>query len=308
MPTEKYRAPRGSRHPRWGLVAAAVAGTLAVVLLAVNFMTGEKKIQHRLARMYSVADPQFALELSSLLGPPLVDGNRIAALRNGDEIFPTMLDAIRSARQSVNFESYIYWSGNIGKQFAEALSERARHGVQVHVLLDWVGSAKMDGALLDQLKQAGVQVYRYHPPSWYDIGRLNNRTHRKLLIVDGRIGFTGGIGIAPAWTGDAQDADHWRDTHFKVEGPGSPAPTYECVARKPRVTLKVTRTVHRLARFDCCQLPMRAVGREAATPPFRCVPRCVPQPCVPAAGQREASRVVRRASVSNRCSSCDRSL
>jgi len=208
-----------SRARRWGVAAAAVLITLILVVVAVNFMTGEKKIQHRLARMYSVDSPQFALELGALLGPPLAPGNRVTALLNGDEIFPSMLEAIRSARTSIDFESYIYWAGPIGRQFADALIERARHGVPVHVLLDWMGSVKMDKALVEELKRAGVQVYRYHPPSWYDIGRLNNRTHRKLLVVDGRIGFTGGVGIAPEWTGHAQDPDHWRDTHFKVEGP-----------------------------------------------------------------------------------------
>ena len=200
-------------------MAVAVAVTLSAVLVAVSFMPGEKKIQHRLARMYPLESPQFALELSSLLGPPLLDGNRVTTLLNGDEIFPPMLEAIRSAQQSVNFESYIYWSGAIGKQFADALVERAQHGVQVHVLLDWMGSAKMDAALIDELKRSGVQVYRYHAPSWYDIGRLNNRTHRKLLVVDGRVGFTGGVGIAPNWTGHSENPDHWRDSHFKVEGP-----------------------------------------------------------------------------------------
>ncbi len=197
----------------------SIAATLALVLIAVNFMSGEKKIEHRLARVYSVDSPQFALELSAMLGPPLVGGNRVTALFNGDDIFPPMLDAIRAARESIDFESYIYWSGPIGKQFADALAERARNGVPVHVLLDWVGSAKMEASLFEEMKRSGVQVYRYHPPSWHDIGRLNNRTHRKVLVVDGRIGFTGGVGIAPDWTGHAQDPGHWRDSHFKVEGP-----------------------------------------------------------------------------------------
>ena len=197
----------------------AVLATLAIVLFAVNFMTGEKRIKHRLLRKDSIDSPQFALELSELLGPPLVDGNRITALYNGDQIFPPMLTAIRGAKQTIDFESYIYWSGAIGQQFAAALAERASAGVQVHVLLDWVGSAKMDKALSDEMMRAGVQVYRFHPPSWYDLGRLNNRTHRKLLIVDGAVGFTGGVGIAPDWTGRSQDPDHWRDSHFEVEGP-----------------------------------------------------------------------------------------
>jgi cardiolipin synthase len=148
-----------------------------------------------------------------------VEGNRVTALLNGDQIFPPMLQAIRGAQKSINLESYIYWAGDIGQAFAAALAERARAGVAVHVLLDWVGSERMDRALEDEMTRSGVKVYRYHPPSWTQIGRLNNRTHRKLLIVDGTVAFTGGVGIAPAWTGDAQDPDHWRDTHFEVEGP-----------------------------------------------------------------------------------------
>jgi cardiolipin synthase len=208
-----------SRRAQVWTAVVSIAATLTCVLVTVNFMTGEKKIEHRLERMYSTDSPHFAIELGSLLGPPLVGGNRISALFNGDEIFPPMLDAIHAAHASIDFESYIYWSGAIGKQFADALAERAQHGVPVHVLLDWVGSAKMDASLVEEMKRSGVQVYRYHPPAWYDIGRLNNRTHRKVLVVDGRIGFTGGVGIAPEWTGQSQDAEHWRDSHFKVEGP-----------------------------------------------------------------------------------------
>ena len=220
MPTGLFRRFRAmsSRHQML-IAAVSVVLTLVVVLIAVNFMTGEKKIEHRLTRTHSVDSPQFALELGVLLGPPLVEGNRVTALFNGDEIFPPMLAAIRDAKQTINFESYIYWSGDIGKQFADALAERARAGVQVHVMLDWVGSAKMDKSLSDEMTRAGVEVYRFHPPTWYDLGRLNNRTHRKLLIVDGVVGFTGGVGIAPTWTGHSQDPDHWRDSHFQVLGP-----------------------------------------------------------------------------------------
>jgi cardiolipin synthase len=130
-----------------------------------------------------------------------------------------MLQAIREARKSISFETYIYWSGDIGKVFADALKERCHAGVVVHVMLDWAGSAKMDGRLLDELTDAGVEVERYHPLRWYSIARLNNRTHRKLLVIDGRIGFTGGVGIADQWQGHAQDPEHWRDIHFRVEGP-----------------------------------------------------------------------------------------
>src|SRR5690349_16768688 len=103
--------------------------------------------------------------------------------------------------------------------FADALGERARNGVKVHVLLDWVGSSKMDAALLQAMQAAGVEVERYHALRWYTLARLNNRTHRKLLVVDGKVGFTGGVGIADEWSGHAQDPEHWRDTHFRAEGP-----------------------------------------------------------------------------------------
>ena len=201
------------------LIAAAVAITIAGVLLVVNFMGGEKKIQHRIERLYSLEDPRFTYELGALLGPPFIGGNRHQVLLNGDQIFPPMLAAIRSAQKSITFETYIYWSGDIGAEFADALAERARQGVKVHVLLDWVGSAKVDEKFVDDLTAAGVQIRKFHPPHWSHLGRMNNRTHRKLLVVDGRVAFTGGVGIAPQWTGRAQDPAHWRDTHFKVEGP-----------------------------------------------------------------------------------------
>jgi cardiolipin synthase A/B len=201
------------------MVAVAVVITIVCVLLVVNFMGGEKKIQQRIERLYSLEDPRFMHELGVLLGPPFLAGNRHQVLLNGDQIFAPMLAAIRSAQKSITFETYIYWSGDIGREFADALAERARHGVKVHVLLDWVGSAKVDEAFVDELTAAGVQIRKFHPPHWSHLGRLNNRTHRKLLVVDGRTGFTGGVGIAPQWTGNAQDPDHWRDTHFKVDGP-----------------------------------------------------------------------------------------
>src|SRR5690606_17724547 len=107
----------------------------------------------------------------------------------------------------------------IGREFADALIERTQSGVAVHVLLDWVGSAKMEQHLIDEMQTAGVEIERFHKPSGVTLSKLNNRTHRKLLIVDGAVGFTGGVGIADIWRGDAQDEDHWRDTHFRVTGP-----------------------------------------------------------------------------------------
>lgn len=209
------------RHTfRTVLIASGVAGLcLLTALLVANFVGGEKKIERRVERLYPLDDPRFMQELGVLLGPPFLPGAKVRALLNGDEIFLPMLAAIRGAQVSITFETYIYWAGDIGREFAQALAERARQGVKVHVLLDWVGSAKMDDSLVATLTQAGVKVQRFHPPHWSHLGRLNNRTHRKLLVIDGRTGFTGGVGIAPQWTGRAQDPAHWRDTHFQVEGP-----------------------------------------------------------------------------------------
>jgi cardiolipin synthase len=169
--------------------------------------------------LYAVADPQFQRTMGVMLGPSLVDGNRVDALLNGNEIFPAMLDAIRSAKETVTFETYIYWSGSIGEEFAAAFADRAKAGVKVHVLIDWVGSSKIDEAYLKEMRDAGVELRRYNKPRWYTIGRVNNRTHRKLLVVDGRVGFTGGVGVADKWLGNAQSPEHWRDTHFRIEGP-----------------------------------------------------------------------------------------
>ena len=200
-----------------GVVGALIAGVAVVVFM--NFVTAEKEIQTSLEHHYGVSDPQFRRELGTLLGPAIIDGNSVQSLQNGDEIFPAMLAAIRSARHSVTFETYIYWSGTIGKEFSEALAERARAGVPVQVTIDWAGSVRLDQALVDEMTAAGVEVKLYRPLRWYNLGRFNNRTHRKLLIVDGRIAFTGGVGIADHWSGRAEDPEHWRDSHFRVEGP-----------------------------------------------------------------------------------------
>ena len=200
-------------------IALAFAAGVLVVLVVANLSSSSKKIERKIEHLYAVREPQFLRSMGSLLGPPIVPGNRVTALCNGDEIFPAMLEAIREARQTICFETFIYWSGSIGREFAEALSERARAGVKVHVMLDWVGSNRIDESLVAMMTDADVEVVRYHPLRWYNVGRLNNRTHRKLLVVDGRVGFTGGVGIADEWLGHAQDPDHWRDSHYRLEGP-----------------------------------------------------------------------------------------
>jgi cardiolipin synthase len=200
-------------------VCGAFVLGIVVSLVVANLGASEKKVDRQLERLHDTRDPAFARDLSLLLGPPLLEGNAAEALVNGDRIFPAMLKDIRSAQSAISFETYIYWDGTIGDEFAEALAERARSGVKVHVLLDWIGSNRLDQAALDGMKNAGVEVERYHEPHWSHLPRLNNRTHRKILVVDGKVGYTGGVGIADKWRGDAQDAEHWRDTHFRVRGP-----------------------------------------------------------------------------------------
>jgi cardiolipin synthase len=202
-------------------VALVVAATGLVVLIAANLSLGDKAIDRNVPHLYSVAEPQFARSMNVMLGPGLLAGNRAQTLLNGDEIFPAMLKAIRAARKSITLETYIYWQGNVGEEFTEALAERSRAGVKVHFMYDALGSGKIDKRYVEQMKSAGVEVARYNPLRWNTLARQNNRTHRKLLIVDGRIGFTGGVGIADEWSGNAQDPKHWRDTHYRIEGPAA---------------------------------------------------------------------------------------
>lgn len=205
--------------PTWLVIAATAAVSIALAGLTRLLGGREKKINHRLETLYHAHDPQFVRSMGSLLEPNLLGGNRVDIYNNGDEIFPPMLEAIASARRTITFETFVYWSGDIGRRFADALCERARAGIKVHVILDWFGAKKMDQRILDDLETAGAEVERYHPIRWYKLGKLNNRTHRKILVIDGRTGFTGGVGIADEWLGNARNANEWRDCHFRVRGP-----------------------------------------------------------------------------------------
>ncbi len=201
------------------IIIGTVLATGLVVVIGMNFLTPEKRLERKVEHSYDLADPQFAREMGVILGPAIVGGNQVTALHNGDAIFPAMLEAIAAARHSVTFETFIYWSGEVGRTFADALAERAATGVPVHVTVDWVGSLKMDDELFDRMERSGVHIRRYRPLHWYNLGRMNNRSHRKLLVIDGRVGFTGGVGIADNWAGNAQSPEHWRDTHYRIEGP-----------------------------------------------------------------------------------------
>ena len=201
------------------IAALTCALTLFAVFLTFNFMPSEKKIQRQLERSYGIHEPQFLRSMGVLLGPPILEGNKVEVLLNGDQIFPSMLAAIRAAEHTITFETYIYWSETIGEEFSAALIERARAGVKVHVMLDFIGSIKMEDTLMKEMTDAGIELERFHKPVWWKLTKLNNRTHRKVLVIDGKVGFTGGVGIADQWRGTAQDKEHWRDTHFRVEGP-----------------------------------------------------------------------------------------
>jgi cardiolipin synthase len=206
-------------HTTWRIAILTFLGTGLGVLLVANLTLGDKHIDENVPSLYAVSDPQFVRTLGVMLGPALLPGNRVTALVNGDEIFADMLKAIRGAQQTITFEMYIYWRGSIGEEFTAALAERARAGVKVHVLIDALGSQKIDERVIERMKAAGARVELYNPVRWHTLGRMNNRTHRKIMVIDGSIAYTGGVGIGDEWRGNARNAAEWRDTHFRLEGP-----------------------------------------------------------------------------------------
>jgi cardiolipin synthase len=200
------------------IVITTLLITAFVLWIGVNLATTEKRLLYRPRRLYTSGDADFRRALGILLGPPLVSGNRVSALVNGSQIYPAMLNAIRTAHTNITFETFVF-RDSIGATFIEELIAAARRGVQVHMLLDWLGSRTMDSRQLAAARAAGCDLQIYHPPSWYHLGRLNNRTHRKILVVDGKLGFTGGVGMGVEWRDGLNGLPPWRETHFKAEGP-----------------------------------------------------------------------------------------
>ena len=162
---------------------------------------------------------QLCRVLTAVSGVPVTSGNRVELLRNGDEIFPAMLDEIDRAERSIDLLTYVYWAGEIGTEFAQRLSQRARAGVRVRVLLDGVGAKPIDAALVERMRSAGADVRFFRPPDPRHPFRASHRTHRKVMICDELVGFTGGVGIADEWLGDGRSEGNWRDTHTQVRGP-----------------------------------------------------------------------------------------
>ncbi|MCM9077218.1 MULTISPECIES: phospholipase D-like domain-containing protein [Streptomyces] len=157
--------------------------------------------------------------LERLIGIAATEGNALTPLRNGDEIFAAMLAGIRRARHTVDMMTFVYWKGDIARDFARALAERARAGVRVRLLLDGFGSRLIERELLDAMEEAGVEVAWFRKPLYLSPLKQNHRCHRKVLVVDEEIAFTGGVGIAEEWCGNARNAHEWRDTHVEVRGP-----------------------------------------------------------------------------------------
>jgi cardiolipin synthase len=205
----------GSGRTGWAIAAAGF------LLFAYLTHTEERVPRYGLDRCVPVSSPAFTDSLTGLAGTPYQPGNDLQLLNNGDAFYPAMLDAIRGAARSITMEAYIYWDGEIGKEFARALAERSRAGVTVKLLLDAVGSTPIGADILTELEEARCQLAWFNPVRWYNLNRVNNRTHRKSLIVDGIVAFTGGAGIADHWLGHAQDAEHWRDLMVRVQGPGA---------------------------------------------------------------------------------------
>lgn len=212
----------GFRRLRGGLVYVAVAVIASLLtLLAINLKPEPRALRALVPHRFDASDPQFARTMSSFSQGHMFNSNAVQTLVNGDQIFPSMLQSIRAAHSTIDMETYIYWSGAVGHEFATSLAAKAQQGVEVRVLVDWVGSLPFDDDLIHIMTSAGVKFERYRPLHWYTLDRVNNRTHRKLLIVDGRVAFTGGVGIADNWRGKARGPDEWRDTHYRIEGPAT---------------------------------------------------------------------------------------
>lgn len=202
-----------------GALAAAIVLGLVYLTDAVNFVANQ---QDRVDDVPMIgADPRaFMRALHGAAGEGFTTGNDVRIYQNGDAIFPAMLDAIGLSRSSIHFSSYIFWSGEIGERFVTAFCEAAHRGVVVRIVVDSEGSStRLDAALVRRLREAGCHFAWYRPAQWFDVGQYDNRTHRRILVVDGMIGFTGGVGVADFWLGNGDDPAHWRDTHARITGP-----------------------------------------------------------------------------------------
>jgi cardiolipin synthase len=188
-------------------------------ILALLLAIAQDQETLKIESAHAAKDPLFPSYVAALLNVPATGGNRYEVLTNGDQIFPSMLAAIAGARRRISFETYIYEKGSVGEQFTAALEAAARRGVQVTLITDAMGSKRIPKEWREGLQAAGVRLAEFGQPRWYSLEELNYRTHRKILVIDGAIGFTGGVGVADHWLGNADSPEHWRDTMVRVEGP-----------------------------------------------------------------------------------------
>lgn len=195
-------------------------GGIVIALAAYFWFTSARLLNEPIRLDYGPADALFVSAMGPLVGAEFTRGNLVETLVNGDEFFPAMLDAIRAAKRSITLESYIWASGHISNQFIEALTERARAGVKVHIIVDGMGTLKLNDTDKEKMREAGIEIYKYGREHWYEVKPdINHRTHRKLLIIDGKVGFTGGMCIDDSWLGNAEHDKVWRETQVRVEGP-----------------------------------------------------------------------------------------
>jgi cardiolipin synthase len=217
-PTELSREKdsRRARISRWWLFF----GALTVAVGFLFWATSARRISTVVEVDYGPDTAVFRDSMGPLLGSEFTFGNQITTLANGDEFFPPMLAAIKGAKKTITLESYIWNSGAVSDQFIEALVERAHAGVKIHILVDGMGSLKLKDSDQRRMLAAGIEYIVYGREHWYQLKtNINHRTHRKLLIVDGEIGFTGGMCIADAWLGDGKSPEHWRETQLQLRGP-----------------------------------------------------------------------------------------
>ena len=192
---------------------------VAAAVVATGLMLAQDQETLRPRSELAVEDPRFSSYLAALVGADLSRGNAFDVLTNGDQIFPPMLKAIDEAKTRISFETYIYDTGEVANQFTAALERAAKRGVKVQLTIDAVGASSMEKDHLDRLRGAGCTIVQFNTPRWYSLEEVNYRTHRKILVVDGAVGFTGGVGVADHWLGHAQDREHWRDTQVRMTGP-----------------------------------------------------------------------------------------
>lgn len=209
-----------SFKPRLGTVAkTAVAGVLGIYAFKSLIFRNAAGKPLEICDPPEPGGPEFVRLIEALTQATQRPGNRVTVLRNGLEIFPAMLEQIEKAEQNICLSAYIWWSGEAADNIGAALARRARDGVQVNVLLDSWGSAKLNRGVVAMLEQAGAQVAWFRPLRSVQIGKANNRMHRRILVIDGRVAFAGGVGIAEPWEGDCEEPGRWRESHVRVEGP-----------------------------------------------------------------------------------------